>query len=109
MLKGGLVLVDPANASVLRIIVLQYNPQTLTRTVQAQSVGAESGPHVGKMRLRGPPIETIKLDAEIDATDALAGPANNATAVRSGIAPQLAALETIIYPTTRQLAAADAN
>jgi hypothetical protein len=109
MLKGGLVLVDPANASVLRIIVLQYNPETLTRTLQAQSVGTDSGPHVDQMRLKGPPIETIKLDAEIDATDALADPDNNATAVSSGIAPQLAALETIIYPTTQQLAAADAN
>jgi hypothetical protein len=109
MLKGGLVLVDPANASVLRIIVLQYNPETLTRTLQAQSVGTDTGPHVDQMRLKGPPIETIKLDAEIDATDALADPDNNVTAVNSGIAPQLAALETIIYPTTQQLAAADAN
>jgi hypothetical protein len=107
MLKGGLVLVDPANASVLRIIVLQYNPDTLTRTLQAQSVGTDSGPHVDQMRLKGPPVETIKLEAEIDATDALAN--DNATAVSSGIAPQLAALETIIYPTSRQLAAAEAN
>jgi hypothetical protein len=107
MLKGGLVLVDPANASVLRIIVLQYNPDTLTRTLQAQSVWTDSGPHVDQMRLKGPPVETIKLEAEIDATDALAN--DNATAVSSGIAPQLAALETIIYPTSRQLAAAEAN
>jgi hypothetical protein len=109
MLKGGIVLVDPANATVLRVIALQYNPETLSRTLQAQSVGAESGPHVDQMRLKGPPIETIKLEAEIDATDALADPANNPVAVDAGIAPQLAALETIIYPTSQQLAAADAN
>jgi hypothetical protein len=109
MLKAGIVLVDPANASVLRVIALQYNPETLTRTLQAQSVGADSGPHVDQMRLKGPPIETIKVEAEIDATDALADPGSNAITVQSGIAPQLAALETIIYPTSQQLATADAN
>jgi hypothetical protein len=109
MLKAGLVLVDPANTTVLRVITLQYNPETLTRTLQAQSVGVDSGPHVDQMRRKGPPIETIKLDAVIDATDALADPDNNALTVNNGIAPQLAALETVIYPTSQQLAAADAN
>jgi hypothetical protein len=109
MLKAGIILIDPANAAVLRVIALQYNPETLTRALQAQSVGTESGPHVDQMRLKGPPIETIKLEAEIDATDALADPSNNPTAVNNGIAPQLAALEIIIYPTSQQLAAADAN
>jgi hypothetical protein len=109
MLKAGLVLVDPANAAVLRVIALQYNPETLSRTLQAQSIGTDSGPHVDQMRLKGPPIETIKLEAEIDATDALADAGNNAAAVNNGIAPQLAALETIIYPTSQQLATADAN
>jgi hypothetical protein len=109
MLKAGLVLVDPANAVVLRVIALQYNPETLSRTLQAQSIGTDSGPHVDQMRLKGPPIETIKLEAEIDATDALADAGNNAAAVNNGIAPQLAALETIIYPTSQQLATADAN
>ncbi len=109
MLKAGLVLVDPASAAVLRVITLQYNPETLTRTLQAQSVGTDSGPHVDQMRLKGPPIETLKLEAEIDAADALADPDNNAPAVASGIAPQLAALETIIYPSSQQLATADAN
>ena len=33
------------------------------------------------MRLKGPPVETIKLDAEIDATDQLEFPDNNATVV----------------------------
>jgi hypothetical protein len=109
MLKAGIVLVDPANASVLRVIALQYNPETLSRTLQAQGVGTDSGPHVDQMRLKGPPIETIKLEAEIDAADALADPDNNSVTVNNGIAPELAALETIIYPTSQQLATADAN
>jgi hypothetical protein len=109
MLKAGLVLVDPANAAVLRVIVMQYNPETLTRNLQAQGVGTDSGPHVDQMRLKGPPIETIKLDAEIDATDDLADPGNHPAAASNGIAPQLAALEMVIYPTSQQLATADSN
>ncbi len=40
--KGGIVLVDPDSGAVQKIIVLQYNPDTLTRTLQPQTV-KESG------------------------------------------------------------------
>jgi len=63
----------------------------------------ESGDRSEAMRLTGPPVETIKLDAEIDATDQLEFPDQNRTAVEFGIQPQLAALETIVYPTSSQL------
>ena len=53
--------------------------------------------------LKGPPVETIKLEAEIDATDQLEFPEQNPVTVQSGIQPQLAALETIVYPTVDQL------
>ena len=36
LLKGGLVLIDPETAKVLRIIALQYNPDSLSRTLQVQ-------------------------------------------------------------------------
>jgi hypothetical protein len=57
------------------------------------------------LRLKGPPIETIKLDAEIDATDQLERPneGSNSVAVENGIAPYLAVLETIVYPTSAHL------
>ncbi len=109
MLKGGIVLVDPTSAAVLRVIPLQYNPETISRTLQVQGVGADSGPHVDQLRLKGPPIETIKLEAELDASDMLDNPRQNPTAVQSGIAPMLASLELIIYPTTTQLQTANAN
>jgi hypothetical protein len=105
LLRGGIVLIDPESAAVQRIIVLQYNPDTLTRTLQAQGVGAESGDRSEALRLKGPPVETIKLDAEIDATDQLEVADPNAT--RLGIHPQLAALETILYPTSAQLLASN--
>jgi hypothetical protein len=71
LIKGGIVLIDPDTSAVQRIIVLQYNPDTLSRTLQPQTV-KETGDRSEAMRLTGPPVETIKLDAEIDATNSLA-------------------------------------
>jgi hypothetical protein len=101
ILKGGIVLIDPNSNAVLRIITLQYNPDTLSRTLQVQGVGGNNSHRSEALRLTGPPVETIKLDAEIDATDQLE--VANKTAITSGILPQLAALETIIYPYSSQL------
>src|SRR5262249_5131541 len=49
-------------------------------------------------RLKGPPAETIKLDAEIDAADQLEFPEQNDDAVQSGVLPELSALETVVSP-----------
>src|SRR5690349_2677722 len=105
LLKGGIVLIDPDTSAVQRVIVLQYNPETLTRTLQVQAMTAEGGDRSEALRLKGPPVETLRLEAEIDATDQLEFPDQNQAAARYGIGPQLAALETIIYPTSAQLAA----
>ncbi len=108
LLKGGIVLIDPDTSAVQRIIVLQYNPDTLTRTLQPKTIQAASdgGDRSEVMRLKGPPVETIKLEAEIDATDQLEAGMPPATQV--GIHPQLATLELIVYPTSAQLQANDA-
>jgi hypothetical protein len=58
--------------------------------------------------LKGPAVESIKLEAEIDATDALEQPDGNANTVKFGIAPQLAALEALINPTAGELDALNA-
>jgi len=107
VVKGGLVLVDPTTAAVLRIIALQYNPDTMTRSLQIKGVGQESGDHIEALRLKGPPVETIKLEAEIDATDQLE--ANDSKTVEAGLHPQLAALETMVYPSSRQLLASNSE
>lgn len=106
LLKGGFVLVDYVTGAVQRLIPLQYNPETLTRSLQVQGVGPESGPHVDQMRLKGPPIETFKFEAVLDATDML--DSGDPLATSAGIQPQLAALETVIYPTSTQLQQANA-
>jgi len=105
ILKAGLVLLDATSGVVVKIIALQYNPETLTRSLQVQATAAEGGTGGGDrsdvLRLKGPAVETFKLDAEIDATDQLAR--NDADTVRLGIAPQLATLEAIVYPPTSRL------
>jgi hypothetical protein len=103
LIKGGIVLLDPTTGAVRRIIALQYNPDTLSRTLQVQSVGGQSGDRSEALRLKGPPVETIKVEAEIDAADQLE--VADGTAQQVGIHPQLAALETIVYPTSAHLQA----
>ena len=109
LVKGGLVLIDPTTSAVRRVVVLQYNPDSLTRSLQIKAFTSESGGARSEaLRLTGPPVETIKLDAEIDATDQLEFSAQNANTVQFGIFPQLAALETIVSPTSAQLLANNA-
>jgi hypothetical protein len=104
ILKGGLVLLNPDTFAVLPngIIVLQYNPDTLSRTLKIKGA-EEGGDRSEALRLTGPPVETLKLDAEIDATDQLEFPDQNPNTVKNGIFPQLAALETVVYPLSTTL------
>jgi hypothetical protein len=102
LVKGGIVLIDPNTSAVIRTIPLQYNPDTLTRSLQIKAL-AEGGDRSDVMRLTGPPVETIKLEVEIDATDQLEFPDQNPNATQFGIQPQLAALETIVYPSSAQI------
>lgn len=104
ILKGGLVLLNPDTFNVLPngIIVLQYNPDTLSRSFKIQGA-EEGGDRSEALRLKGPPVETFKVDAEIDATDQLESPDQNPNTVKNGIFPQLSALETIVYPASATL------
>lgn len=92
--KGAIVGVDPANP-LASVIVFQYNPETLTRTLTAQTAGEGAAPGEA-LRLKAPPKEQISLDVEIDATDQLE--TGDARAQQMGIYPQLAALEMLLYP-----------
>jgi hypothetical protein len=111
ILKAGIVPLDPVTFAVLsaRMIVLQYNPDSLSRSLQVQAVGADGHDFSEAMRLKGPPVETIKLEAEIDATDQLELPGDNGTATEVGLFPELALLESLVYPASTQLTANDAR
>jgi hypothetical protein len=102
LLRGGIVLIDPQTAAVQRSIALQYNPDTLTRSLTPVGMG-DSSDRSDQLRLKGPPVETIRLEAELDATDQLA--VVDGTAIQVGLYPQLAALELIVYPRSDQILA----
>ncbi len=95
LLKGAIVGVDPFNP-LASVIIFQYNPDTMTRTLQAQTTGGQGGDRSEALRLKGAPIEDISLDVDIDATDQLERGESIATS--AGIYPQLSALEMLIYP-----------
>ncbi|MCU1264359.1 MAG: hypothetical protein JWM21_677 [Acidobacteria bacterium] len=107
LVKGGIVLIDPDVGTVRKVIPLQYNPETLTRSLQIRGAG-EAGDRTEALRLTGPPVETLKIEVEFDATDQLELPDQNPTVAEVGISAQLAVLETIVYPDSAQLQAADA-
>jgi hypothetical protein len=106
-LKGGFILMDSEGKSVLRTVVFQYNPDSLTRSVAPRGAKAESGDRLEALRLIGPPVETIKLEIEFDATDRLEHPDQNPETVKNGVAPELADLETIITPATSDIVSAN--
>ena len=97
-------MINPQSATIEKIITLQYNPDSLTRTLQIQ--GSSGGDSTEALRLTGPPTESYSLEAEIDATDSLEMADSTATSV--GIQPILAALETILYPKSSHLIENDA-
>jgi hypothetical protein len=110
MLRAGLVRLDPLAWSLIDVVVFQYNPDSLTRTFQPRAMGGEPGDRLEALRLTGPPHETIKFEAEIDATDQLEHPdlAQNDPFASDGLLPALATLERLITPSAAELQEVDA-
>jgi hypothetical protein len=109
LVSGGIVTMDPDTSIVQSVIALQYNPDSLSRSLQIQAVpGGADGVRVDALRLRGPAIETIKVEAELDATDQLEFPSLFPNAGKYGLHPQLAQLEMLVNPTVETLLADDA-
>jgi hypothetical protein len=98
-LRGAIISIDPAT-HLPTSVVFQYNPSTLARSLEVQH-GEGGGTEA--LKLYGAPKETIKLDAEIDATDALEW--GDANAEANGLHSQLAALELLVYPTSASVIA----
>ncbi|MEV3988545.1 hypothetical protein AB0J57_06520 [Streptomyces sp. NPDC049837] len=104
-IRSGIVVVDPERGTPQRVIVLQFNPDTLERSLAPQAAGGSGdaggggsgGDRNEALRLKGPAEETWKFTAEIDATDQFE------VAAPEGIHPQLATLEMLVHPTTAQL------
>jgi len=101
LIKGGIVLVDATSGAILKIIAMQYNSDSVTRQFQPKAVATETGDRSEALRLKGPPVETIKVDIEIDAADQME--LGDAVTADAGIHPQLAVLEMTVNPSSAQL------
>jgi hypothetical protein len=93
--KGGLVAYQLPEL-LPTIIVFQYNPDEVSRSIQVHS--AQGGGRGDANRVNGPPEETLSFTVEIDAADQLEEPGENAITVQNGLHPIIAALEGLIYP-----------
>jgi hypothetical protein len=92
IIKGALIGIDIFNP-VTSIIVFQYNPDTMTRSLEARVAGRQrydGGDKTEALRLAGPPTETITLNVEFDAGDQ--------PDVTPTVYPALSALEMLLYP-----------
>ncbi|MFL6844085.1 MAG: hypothetical protein ACJ8ER_04305 [Allosphingosinicella sp.] len=76
------------------VIVFQYNPASLQRTLEARTAGGGEGAGEEAFRIAGAPNETIKVEIELEGAD------SEATDRSGGVAAQLAALEMLIAPAT---------
>ena len=94
VLKGAIVGIDIFNP-VASIVVFQYNPETISRSLEPQFAD-QGGDRTEALRLRGPPVETIDAELVIDAIDQLER--NEGLGPSQGVHPQLAALEMLVYP-----------
>jgi hypothetical protein len=97
-LRGAIVAVDP-RSPLSRIVLFGYNPDEVSRSLKPR--GAGPGQQVGPgdpHRIWGAPVETISMTVDVDATDQLE--AGDPLAATSGISPQLAALEMLLYPSS---------
>jgi hypothetical protein len=98
ILRGAIVAVDPVSP-LSRMVVFQYNPDQVTRTLRPRAAPAEQGAGPADAhRVWGAPVETIGMTVEVDATDQLAN--GDPIAATTGIAPQLSVLEMLLYPSS---------
>src|SRR4051812_48434222 len=103
LLKGALIeFSERFIGPVPNIIVFQYNPEMMTRTLEvwSQNGGGESGTSNDTSHTAQPfdPPETFTLALELDAADALENPAAHPVAFISGVADRIAAMEMLLYP-----------
>ena len=92
---------DPDTSAVRKIIPLQYNPDSISRSLTPQRLAV--GEQTDALRITRPAEETYTLDVELDATDFLE--AQDDLSITEGLQPALSVLETIVYPPSSRLIA----
>lgn len=103
ILKAGIVIINRNTGDIERVVALQYNPDSLQRSLRMQGAG-EGTDRLEALRLVGPPVETFTIEAVLDASDQLEFPESNAAVVNRGVSIHLAAIESLLYPKLSQLA-----
>lgn len=105
LLKGALIQFSaPMLLPIPNIIVFQYNPESMTRTLKPWSVARAEAATGEKDKLEAllaqpyDPQESFSLTLELDATDALEFPDTHPVARISGVADRIAAMEMLLYP-----------
>lgn len=86
-----------------RVIVFQYNPEQVRRTLASRAPPPEKG-NAGAareeaLRVGGPPVETLNLTVFLSLTDQMEQ-ARSRKDVEDGLMPVLATLELLMYPST---------
>ncbi len=95
-LRGAVVAVD-SSGPLSRLVVFQYNPDQVVRTLRPRGPApTQLSGAADAHRLWGAPVETISLTVSVDATDQLER--GDPVAALTGVAPQLAVLEMLLYP-----------
>jgi hypothetical protein len=102
LLKGALVVFGAPVALPTNIIIFQYNPETMTRTLKQP--GADDSGGAGGVCLNAgdtanvlqSPVESYSLTVELDATDQIEQV--DTVTLGLGLHPALAALELLLYP-----------
>lgn len=106
LVKGALVNVDDTK-NTKTVVSFQYNPETLSRTLRPQTVGAQDGNPSQVVRYVGAPVQTISLEVRIDCMEQLNS--GDQTAIQQGIHPQLATLEVLLYPASSSIESSQSN
>lgn len=105
LLKGALIEFSERFISVVpNIIIFQYNPETMTRTLEPwagiteESKDTDSAHKPPATAQPNDPTESFSLALELDAADALEKPESHPVALISGVADRISALELLMYP-----------
>jgi hypothetical protein len=107
LLKGALIeFSERFIGPIPNVIVFQYNPEMMTRTLEVWSqgggaaAGGESAASNNTSNTAQPfdPPESFTLALELDAADALENPESHPVAFISGVADRIAAMEMLLYP-----------
>jgi hypothetical protein len=103
-LRGALIqFTDSFPLPVPQLVMFQYNPETMTHTWTPAKSGGQNSPGQSPsnpLAVTGPPEESFSFSLLMDSNDAIAdgNPVTAPLAQASGLAPRLAALEMLLFP-----------